>query len=91
MGSNKGQTDEKLPVNLASRVSFCQRNKSENGSFVNKLRNHVHEFIHASMDEHKRCLRDTMHKMFNASKIFEKKGNRSEGEISLPLQSSTRN
>lgn len=60
MDSNNKQTDEKRP---ASRDSFCQRKKSENGSFVSNLRNHFHEFIHASSDEHKRCLRNTIQKV----------------------------
>ncbi|KAK7307535.1 hypothetical protein VNO77_40696 [Canavalia gladiata] len=92
MGSNNKQTDEKLTVNTSSRVTFCQRNKSENGSFVSNLRNHFHEFIHASVDEHKRCLRNTIQKIFLASKIFGKNGDSTnEGENSVPLQSSTRN
>ena len=60
MDSNNKQTDEKRP---ASRDSFCQRKKSENGSFVSNLRNHFHEFIHASADEHKTCLRITIQKV----------------------------
>ncbi|CAL0314448.1 unnamed protein product [Lupinus luteus] len=74
MVSNKPLTEEKLPDNPAPRVRSCRRNKSENGSFVSKLRDHFHEFIHASMDEHKTCLRDTIQKLFNSSsKIFGKK------------------
>ncbi|KAG4973350.1 hypothetical protein AAZX31_11G066600 [Glycine max] len=80
--------NEKRP---ASRVSFCQRKKSGNGSFVSNLRNHFHEFIHASSDEHKRCLRNTIQKILDASKIFGKNGDSTnEGEY-VPLQSSTKN
>lgn len=65
MDSNNMQTDEQQqPVKSASRVfSFCQRKKSGNGSFVSNLRNHFHDFIHASADEHKTCLRNTIQKV----------------------------
>ncbi|RYR10882.1 hypothetical protein Ahy_B05g079360 isoform A [Arachis hypogaea] len=45
------------------KTSFCQRNKSRNGSFVSTLRNHFHEFIHAPMDQNKTCLADTFQKL----------------------------
>lgn len=64
MDSNSNQTDEKPQVKPAQRVTFCQRNKSGDGSFVSKLRNHFHEFIHASVDEHRRCLRNTIQKVY---------------------------
>ncbi|TKY70385.1 hypothetical protein E2542_SST06675 [Spatholobus suberectus] len=83
MDSNNKQTDEKRPVSSASRVSFCQRKKSENGSFVSNLRNHFHEFIHASADEHKTCLRNTIQKILNASQIFGKNGD-SANEVVPP-------
>ncbi|MED6155667.1 hypothetical protein PIB30_007175 [Stylosanthes scabra] len=54
--------------------SFCQRNKSRNGSFVSTLRDQFHEFIHAPMDQRKTCLADTFQKMMNASKNFRKEG-----------------
>ncbi|KAG5061080.1 hypothetical protein AAZX31_01G163300 [Glycine max] len=88
MDSNNKQTDEKRP---ASRDSFCQRKKSENGSFVSNLRNHFHEFIHASADEHKTCLRNTIQKILNASKIFGKDRDSTNEGDSVPLQSSTKN
>nr|KYP66765.1 hypothetical protein KK1_013075 [Cajanus cajan] len=91
MDSNDKQTDEKRAVNSASRVSFCQRKKSGNGSFVSNLRNHFHEFIHASADEHRTCLRNTIQKILNASKIFGKNGDSTDQGDSVPFQSSTRN
>ncbi|KAG2376101.1 uncharacterized protein HKW66_Vig0157450 [Vigna angularis] len=63
MDSNNKQTDEQQPVKSAPRFSFCQRKKSRNGSFVSNLRNHFHEFMHASADEHKTCLRNTIQKV----------------------------
>lgn len=70
MGSNNSQIDEKLPATPASKVTFCQRKKSENGSFVGTLRNHFHEFIHASMDERKTCLRNTIQKVIHTHHIM---------------------
>ncbi|CAJ2646391.1 unnamed protein product [Trifolium pratense] len=94
MDSNNKQIDEKLQVKPAQKVTFCQRNKSGNGSFVSKLRDHFHEFINASADEHRRCLRNTIQKILNASKDFGKNRestNEGENENSVQLHSSTRN
>ncbi|KAL5099438.1 hypothetical protein RYX36_003765 [Vicia faba] len=91
MDSNSKQIDEKLGVKPAQNVSFCQRKNSGNGSFVSKLRDHFHEFIHASVDEHRRCLRNTIEKIFNASKVFgENSESINEGENSVQLHSSIR-
>lgn len=68
-------------------VSSCRRKKNfGSGSFVSDLRAHIHEFLHASMDEHRICLVDTFKKM--KSKIYREKSvaGSNEGEASLPLQ-----
>ncbi|KAK2426731.1 hypothetical protein QL285_025367 [Trifolium repens] len=94
MDSNSKQIDEKLQVKPAQKVTFCQREKSRNGSFVSKIRDHFHEFIRASADEHKRCLRNTIQKILNASKNFGKNSvstNEGENENSVQPHSSTRN
>ncbi|KAF7828856.1 ADP-ribosylation factor-like 2 [Senna tora] len=90
MGSNNNQINEKQTVAPAPRVTFCQRKKSENGSFVGTLRNHFHEFIHASMDEHKRCLINTIHKLCSKQIFGRKNDSPRENDISLPLQSTTK-
>ncbi|KAK7367401.1 hypothetical protein VNO80_09413 [Phaseolus coccineus] len=91
MDSNNMQTDEQQqPVKSAPRV-FCQRKKSGNGSFVSNLRNHFHDFIHASADEHKTCLRNTIQKILEASNFFGKNGHSTNEGDSVPLQSSTKN
>ncbi|QHO40900.1 hypothetical protein HN51_006873 [Arachis hypogaea] len=69
MASNSDDKEE-----APKKTSFCQRNKSRNGSFVSTLRNHFHDFIHAPMDQNKTCLADTFQKMMNASKNFRKEG-----------------
>ncbi|KAL7162334.1 hypothetical protein ACSBR2_042754 [Camellia fascicularis] len=48
---------------------------------------HIDEFIHASMDEHKNCFKKTIQKMFGMSKIVvERSSATEEVESSLPLQ-----
>lgn len=45
-------------------VSSCRRKKNfGSGSFVSDLRAHIHEFLHASVDEHRICLVDTFKKV----------------------------
>ncbi|CAM0956219.1 unnamed protein product [Alopecurus aequalis] len=46
----------------------CRKKNSGNTSFVTELRDHFHEFVHASMEEHKTCLTNTVKKMFAMSK-----------------------
>ncbi|KAF4383334.1 hypothetical protein CsatB_024587 [Cannabis sativa] len=70
--------------------SSCRRKKNfGSGSFVSDLRDHFHEFIQASANEHRTCFKDTIRKLFKTSKVV--KGNNNggrieEGEVSLPLQ-----
>ncbi|XP_031482002.1 uncharacterized protein LOC116252088 [Nymphaea colorata] len=71
----------------ASTSTSCRRKKSENATFLSDLRDHIDEFVHASMDEHKTCFQKTIQKMFRLSKAVS--GNNSEPsgvESVLPLQ-----
>ncbi|KAM2667275.1 hypothetical protein EV2_018985 [Malus domestica] len=73
-------------------MSSCSRKKNfGSGSFVSNLRDHIHEFLHASLDEHRTCLKETVRKMFERAKLYrEKSGSgRNEGEKPLPLQTTT--
>ncbi|QCD91027.1 ADP-ribosylation factor-like 2 [Vigna unguiculata] len=90
MDSNNKQIDEQQPVKSASRVSFCQRKKSDNGSFVSNLGYHFHEFIQASADEHKTCLRNTIQKILDASNFFGKNDRSTNEGDSVPLHKSTK-
>ena len=67
-------------------VNSCRKNVPGT-SFVSDLRDHIHEFIHASADEHRTCFTKTM-KMFGMSKIVAEKSSRVEAgpESVLPLQ-----
>ena len=68
-------------------VNSCRKNVPGT-SFVSDLRDHIHEFIHASADEHRTCFTKTM-KMFGMSKIVAEKSSKVEEdgpESVLPLQ-----
>uniref|UniRef100_A0A0E0EJ28 Uncharacterized protein n=1 Tax=Oryza meridionalis TaxID=40149 RepID=A0A0E0EJ28_9ORYZ len=77
-----------VPNNPA--VSSC-RKKSDDATFLKDLKDHINEFIHASMDEHKHCFKNTIQKMFGMSKVVtERSAEAKEAEVesALPLQNS---
>ncbi|KAI7987542.1 hypothetical protein LOK49_LG13G02294 [Camellia lanceoleosa] len=64
-----------------------RKKKSEEATFLEDVKDHIDEFIHASMDEHKTCFKKTIQKMFGMSKIVaERSSAPEEVESSLPLQ-----
>ncbi|KAF5176706.1 Dipeptide transport atp-binding protein [Thalictrum thalictroides] len=69
-------------------VSSCRKKKSDDdASFLEDVKNHIDEFVNASMDEHKTCFKKTIQKMFGMSKVVaERNANAKEVESSLPLQ-----
>ncbi|XP_068662178.1 uncharacterized protein [Aristolochia californica] len=68
-------------------MTSCRKKKSDDANFLQDLRDHVDEFIHASMDEHKSCFTKTVQKMFGMSKIVAERASSQDGvESSLPLQ-----
>ncbi|CAA6653508.1 unnamed protein product [Spirodela intermedia] len=73
-------------------TTSCRKKKSDDASFLEDLKDHVDEFIHASMDEHKTCFQKTIRKMFGMSKVVAERSsaaaNAGEVESSLPLQTS---
>ncbi|RDX89281.1 hypothetical protein CR513_29010 [Mucuna pruriens] len=86
MDTQKGQTER--PSSAAATVTSCRKKKSEEATFLEDLKDHIDEFIHASMDEHKTCFKKTVQKMFGMSKaVAERNSNATkEVESSLPLQ-----
>ncbi|KAF8697907.1 hypothetical protein HU200_035404 [Digitaria exilis] len=69
-------------------VHSCRKNVP-GSSFVSDLRDHIHEFIHASADEHRTCFTETIKKMFGMSKIVAEKSpavEEARPESVLPLQ-----
>lgn len=45
------------------KPSSCRRKKNEEATFIEDLKDHIDEFIHASMDEHKTCFQKTINKV----------------------------
>ncbi|KAL9670431.1 hypothetical protein QQ045_007983 [Rhodiola kirilowii] len=71
--------------NKPAAMTSCRKKKSDDATFLEDLRDHIDEFINASMDEHKECFKKTMKKMFGMTKIVSKRTE--DGVVSsLPLQ-----
>ncbi|XP_027935374.1 uncharacterized protein LOC114190615 isoform X2 [Vigna unguiculata] len=85
MDSKKGDTGKPA---LAANVASCRKKKNEEASFMEDLKDHIDEFIHASMDEHKTCFKKTVQKMFGMSKAVAERNTDAPKEVesSLPLQ-----
>ncbi|WOG82321.1 hypothetical protein DCAR_0101484 [Daucus carota subsp. sativus] len=78
------------PAVTAPAIPSCRKKKSEEATFLEDVKEHIDEFIHASMDEHASCFKKTIHKMFGMSKIVAERNSRTEEvESSLPLQTTT--
>ncbi|KAF3439344.1 hypothetical protein FNV43_RR17621 [Rhamnella rubrinervis] len=91
MASQNGHTDQRPSSNApASRIGACRKKNFGSGSFVSNLKDHIHEFLHASVSEHRMCLKDTIQKMFEMSKAFIEKSTGPTRESSPPLQTTTK-
>ncbi|KAL6637004.1 hypothetical protein ACP70R_024576 [Stipagrostis hirtigluma subsp. patula] len=78
-----------VPKNPA--MSSCRKKKSDDATFLQDVKDHIDEFIHASMDEHKTCFKKTIQKMFGMSKVVAERAaeaKEAEVESALPLQTS---
>ncbi|XP_004289670.1 PREDICTED: uncharacterized protein LOC101299043 [Fragaria vesca subsp. vesca] len=76
------------PPAAAATPTSCRKKKNEQATFLEDVKDHIDEFIHASMDEHVSCFKKTIDKMFKMSKVVaEKNAADAKGvESSLPLQ-----
>ncbi|KAD5318294.1 hypothetical protein R6Q59_033537 [Mikania micrantha] len=78
-----------VPSQTPPAMDSCRKKKSEDATFLQDVKDHIDEFIHASMDEHKTCFQKTISKMFGMSKIVaERNANAAEFqevESMLPL------
>lgn len=88
METQKSQPEkQQSSAALDPAITSCRRKKKDDATFLEDLKDHIDEFIHASMDEHKDCFTKTIKKMFGMSKIVaERGGDAKEVESSLPLQ-----
>ncbi|KAI7748085.1 hypothetical protein M8C21_012874 [Ambrosia artemisiifolia] len=85
MATEKSQ--QSIPSASAPVMESCRRKKSEDATFLQDVKDHIDEFIHASMDEHKTCFQKTISKMFGMSKVVAQKNADNTGvESSLSLQ-----
>ncbi|KAL6211569.1 hypothetical protein ACLB2K_016793 [Fragaria x ananassa] len=76
------------PPAAAATPTSCRKKKNEQATFLEDVKDHIDEFIHASMDEHVSCFKKTIDKMFKMSKVVaEKNAADAKGvESSLLLQ-----
>ncbi|TVU45302.1 hypothetical protein EJB05_04785, partial [Eragrostis curvula] len=85
-----GSAAPSVPQNPA--MTSCRKKKSEEATFLEDVKDHIDEFIHASMDEHKTCFKKTIQKMFGMSKVVAERSaaeaKEAEVESALPLQTS---
>ena len=58
------------PPAVDPATSSCRKKKTEGASFITDVRDHIDEFIHASMDEHKTCFKKTIQKVSDDSQII---------------------
>ena len=50
-------------VSVSASHKSCRTKKTEGASFIQDVRDHFDEFVHASMDEHKACFKNTLNKV----------------------------
>ena len=51
------------PAAATPPMASCRKKKSEEATFLEDLKEHIDEFVHASMDEHKTCFKKTIQKV----------------------------
>ncbi|KAI5061328.1 hypothetical protein GOP47_0023833 [Adiantum capillus-veneris] len=75
----------------AAAASSCRKKKSEGVSFVQDVRDHIDEFLNASMDEHVTCFKKTFDKLFKTSQTIAKDPSPAPAPVEsvLPLESTT--
>ncbi|KAB1207286.1 hypothetical protein CJ030_MR7G011607 [Morella rubra] len=88
MEAQKSQPEKQYPpVATTPPIPSCRKKKNEEATFLEDVKDHIDEFIHASMDEHKSCFKKTIKKMFGMSKIVAERSSETPGvESSLPLR-----
>ncbi|XP_054779143.1 uncharacterized protein LOC129287030 isoform X2 [Prosopis cineraria] len=93
MDTHKNQQERQTSsAATASPITSCRRKKNEQATFLEDLKDHVDEFISASMGEHKTCFQKTIRKMFGLSKFVTERNSDTAKEVesSLPLRTTIR-
>lgn len=57
------EKEQPTPAAAAPAISSCRKKKSEEATFLEDVKDHIDEFINASMDEHKTCFKKTIQKV----------------------------
>lgn len=74
------------------KASSCRKMKRDDATFIEDVKDHIDEFLHASMAEHKDCFQKTMQQMFGMmKKAAERNSEQQEVESVLPLQTTVSN
>ena len=55
--------EQAAPAVAPDASSSCRKKKSESGTFIGDVLDHIDEFVHASLDEHKTCFKKTLNKV----------------------------
>ncbi|WOG84703.1 hypothetical protein DCAR_0103887 [Daucus carota subsp. sativus] len=83
----EAKKEQSSPAVSTPISTSCRKKKSEEATFLEDVKDHIDEFIHASMEEHATCFKKTVKKMFGMSKIVAERNSESkEVESSLPLR-----
>lgn len=60
---NNQHETQPAPAAKAPVSTSCRKKKSDDATFLQDVKDHIDEFIHASMDEHKTCFSKTIKKV----------------------------
>lgn len=86
------ETNQTAAAATSAEVSSCRKMKRDDASLLEDVKEHIDEFIHASMAEHKDCFKKTLQKMFRmTAKVAERNSEQQEVESVLPLQTTVSN
>lgn len=64
MEAQKSKSEKQSsPAATTPPIPSCRKKKNEEGTFLEDLKDHIDEFVHASMDEHQSCFKKTIQKV----------------------------
>lgn len=61
--NNQHETQPASAVKASVSTSCRKKKSSDDATFIQDVRDHIDEFIHASMEEHKTCFTKTIKKV----------------------------
>lgn len=63
MATEKQQLPSAAAAAAPPAASSCRKKKSDDATFLQDVKDHIDEFIHASMEEHKNCFKKSISKV----------------------------